>query len=449
MKIAVFGLGYVGLVTATSLSEVGHQVIGYDADTGKLESLRNSEVPFYEPGLADLVSKNIDQGNLHFIDHIDSAIADSDVIFIAVGTPPREDGSADLKSLYQVVDSLGQMLERSITIVVKSTVPVGTNQAIDRALNNLLESRGLQLNCDVVSNPEFLREGNALHDVFNPDRIVIGATSQQAFDTMRKLYAPFDFTCPLLEMEPASAELSKYAANAFLASRISFVNELSRLAETVGADINQVSTALGTDGRIGHHFLHAGIGYGGSCFPKDILSLQHMFREHNIQSPLTNAIQQINSEQRHRFAKTIIEHLADGIGNSTIALWGLTFKPDTDDMRDAPSLEIAQLLQKAGANLRLYDPVLNSAIKDRFQADSQLEFVDDMYEAVRGADALVLVTEWTTFAEPDFTKVMQLMRTPNVFDGRNFWDPALVRSQGFTYYGVGRPEIQFNQKGGR
>ncbi len=439
MRIAVIGLGYVGLVTAASLSDTGHHVIGYDADTEKLESLWNAEIPFFEPGLAQLVAKNVDRETLSFSSTLDTAIQDREIIFIAVGTPPGSDGSADLTNIYQVIDSLGQLLDRAVTIVIKSTVPVGTNQAIDHTLNSLLKSRGLQLSCDIVSNPEFLREGNALYDVAHPDRIVIGARSRRAFDTMRELYSPSQFTCPVLEMEPASAELSKYAANAFLASRISFVNELSRLADAVGADIEQISIALGTDDRIGPHFLRAGLGYGGSCFPKDILSLQHMFREQGIDSALTNSIQQVNSEQRNFFATKAIRHFGDAIDGSTIALWGLTFKPDTDDMREAPSLELAQLLLKAGAALRLYDPVLNAAIRERFPDDSQLEFADDMYEAVRGADAVVLVTEWTEFAEPDFSKLRGLMRTPVLFDGRNLWDPAVARSEGFTYYGVGRP----------
>ncbi|MHB8190329.1 MAG: UDP-glucose dehydrogenase family protein [Ferrimicrobium sp.] len=439
MKVAIFGLGYVGLVTGASLGDAGHQVIGYDTDSQKLQSLLNSEVPFFEPGLAELVTKNINHGSLLFSNNIEKTVADSDVVFIAVGTPPSEDGSADLTSLNQVVESLGKIFDRPVTVVIKSTVPVGTNQAVDHLLHELLGSRGLQFRCDVVSNPEFLREGNALQDVFNPDRIVVGASSRDAFDRMRELYAPFHFNCPVLEMEPASAELSKYAANTFLASRISFMNELSRLAEAVGADIEQVSAALGADARIGSHFLRAGLGYGGSCFPKDILSLQHMFREQGIEPALTDAIQRVNSEQRNLVVSKVIQHFGDAIDLSTVALWGLTFKPDTDDMRDAPSLEVAGLLLKAGANLRLYDPVLNAAIRERFPSGSKLQFVEDMYEVARGSDAIFLVTEWREFSQPDFLKLKQWMRTPIIFDGRNLWDPKVVRSQGFTYYGVGRP----------
>ncbi len=438
MNVAICGLGYVGLVTGASLSKVGHKVIGYDIDPYKIQCLLNSEVPFYEPGLGELVRESVDNGNLHFSSNFSQTVLGADMVFIAVGTPASEDGSADLTSLNEVVRSIGKVITRPITVVVKSTVPVGTNKAIERALHELLTARGLKFKCDVISNPEFLREGDALKDVFYPDRIVIGASSKEAFEKMRALYAPFNFSCPILEMEPASAELSKYAANTFLASRISLINELSRLAQAVDADIEHVALALGTDTRIGPHFLRAGLGYGGSCLPKDILSLQHMFRQQDIEPALIEAIQRVNTEQRSFPVLKAIQHFGDAIDDSTIVLWGLTFKPNTDDMREAPSLEIVRQLLKAGAKVRLYDPILNEMIKDRFPSDSQLEFAEDIYDSIEDADALFLITEWDEFAQADFAKMKQLMRSPLVIDGRNLWDPNVVRSHGFTYFGVGR-----------
>jgi len=438
MKVSVIGLGYVGLVTAASLAKIGHTVLGYDSDGPKMLSLIQGEVPFYEPGLGELVRHTVEAASLRFTDTIDDLLKDAEVVFIAVGTPPNTDGSSNLDNLHAVVRLLGEQMINPTTVVIKSTVPVGTNLVVGRTLADAMAAKGRACEFQVVSNPEFLREGSAVNDALYPERIVVGTTSDHALKVMQRLYAPFAGKCPLLEMNPESAELAKYAANAFLAARISLVNEISWLAQDFNADIEQITAAVGTDSRIGPQFLRAGIGYGGSCFSKDLRSLKQMLNQHGYEPMMCEAIERVNFAQSEISANRIIRRLGKETSNSTVAILGLTFKPDTDDMRDGPAIRIVDRLLAAGAHLNLHNPILSPGIQSAFPKHSALKFFDNVYEAATDCNALILATEWSTYQEIDFDKLSQLMRNPTIFDGRNIWDPEKVRNAGFEYHGVGR-----------
>ncbi|MEL6340932.1 MAG: UDP-glucose/GDP-mannose dehydrogenase family protein [Myxococcota bacterium] len=441
MKLSVVGTGYVGLVTGTCLADMGHRVVCHDVDENKIASLRDKgKIPIYEPGLEELVRRNSDAGRLSFTTEFSQAIDGVDVIFIAVGTPPQEDGSADLKHVLNVAKTIGDSLGDSqhLTVVVKSTVPVGTCDRVRAVINEAIESRGIDASFDVVSNPEFLKEGMAVEDFMRPDRIVVGVGSERASEVMKKIYV--DFTRnghPLLMMDVHSSEMTKYASNVMLAARISLVNEFAAICERVGADILSVRKGMGADSRIGMSFLYAGVGYGGSCFPKDVKALAQLANDLGVPATILDAVEEVNERQKLFLADRIAEHFGGDLSNKRVALWGIAFKPRTDDIREAPAITIAQSLKAKGAQVAAFDPeAMGNAAKDH---PDLFELGTDMYTTLEGADALALVTEWGEFRNPDFDRVRVLMRTPVVFDGRNQFDAAALRSAGFTYYGVGRP----------
>ncbi len=439
MRIAVVGTGYVGLVTGTCFADMGNDVWCVDIDRRKIDNLKKGIIPIFEPGLEEMVLRNASQGRLRFTTGLPEALRDAEFAFIAVGTPPGEDGSADLRHVLAVAREIGRSMNRYLVIVNKSTVPVGTALRVRQAVRaELARRRKASLDFDVVSNPEFLKEGDAINDFMRPDRIVVGCGSDRAAGLMRQLYEPFIRNGhPLLVMAVASAELTKYAANAMLATRISFVNELSRLCEEVGADIDQVRRGIGSDRRIGMPFLYAGLGYGGSCFPKDVKALVHMFRQHGLPPQILAAVEAVNTGQRRRFIDGILRHYRNAVAGKTFAVWGLAFKPQTDDMREAPAIDIIGTLRRKGARFRVHDPVAMETAA-AVLGGRGIEYQADAYEALRGADALLLLTEWHQFREPDFARMRRLLKRPVVFDGRNQYDPAQLRKLGFTYRCVGR-----------
>lgn len=440
MKIGVIGTGYVGLVTGACLAEAGNQVICHDTDTVKVERLRRSEIPIYEPGLERIVKRNQADDRLHFTTDLSQVVNQVEVIFIAVGTPSDEDGSADLSHVLAVARNIGQRLKQPCIVVNKSTVPVGTAGKVHRTIQNELDRRDVRVDFDVASNPEFLKEGAAVQDFMYPDRIIIGADRPQTENTLRELYQPFNRTRDkVLVMDTASAELTKYAANAILATKISFMNEMANLAEALGADIEKVRTGMGADPRIGYHFIYPGVGYGGSCFPKDVRALAHMAHEVQHPADLLEAVEAVNNRQKQRLFEKISRHFGGNLEGKTVAIWGLTFKPNTDDIREAPSLVLIEQLLDAGARIRAYDPKGNAAVKAYFNDDPRIVFCDDEKEAASGADALALVTEWKRFWSVDFDELKGLLRQPVLFDGRNIWNPHQAREHGLTYYGIGRP----------
>ncbi len=439
MKITIVGTGYVGLVSGTCLAEVGNDVLCLDTDAAKIAMLTSGGVPIYEPGLEALIVKNVEAGRLRFTTDIDAAVSHGTLQFIAVGTPPDEDGSADLQYVLSAARNIGQRMTSHKVIVDKSTVPVGTADKVRAAVAGELRARGVSLPFSVVSNPEFLKEGAAVEDFMRPDRVVIGADSEQAIQMMRALYAPFQRNHErLLVMDIRSAELTKYAANAMLATRISFMNELANLAEKLGADIEHVRQGIGSDPRIGYHFLYPGIGYGGSCFPKDVQALQRTAQEMGQSMHVLHAVEEANAAQKNRLVEKIVTRLGDDLSGRTFALWGLAFKPNTDDMREAPSRLVIEGLVARGAKVVAYDPVAvheaQRAIGDR----AGVSFATSASAAVSGADALVIVTEWKEFRSPDFDSLRTALKHPLIFDGRNLYDPAFVRGQGFEYYPIGR-----------
>ncbi len=441
MKLTVVGTGYVGLVTGTCLSDMGHHVICHDVDEKKIAQLRDEKkIPIYEPGLEELVVRNAKAGRLEFTTDFAHATRDAEVVFIAVGTPPREDGAADLKHVLAVAENIANHLAASqhVTVVVKSTVPVGTCDKVRELINETLEKNGVDASFDVVSNPEFLKEGMAVEDFMRPDRIVVGVESERAAEVMQKIY--LDFTRnghPLLMMDVRSSEMTKYASNVMLAARISLVNEFAAICERVGADILSVRKGMGTDSRIGMSFLYAGVGYGGSCFPKDVKALAQLARETEVPATILDAVEEVNHRQKRLLAKKIVEHFGGDLKGKRIALWGIAFKPKTDDIREAPALTIAQALKDDGAEVIAFDPEAMNNARDYY--GELMELASDMYAAAEGADALALVTEWGEFRNPDFDRLKGLMNAPVVFDGRNQYDPAELREMGFTYYGIGRP----------
>jgi len=434
MKLSVIGTGYVGLVTGTCLANTGNHVICVDIDESKIEKLRRGELTIYEPELKEILKENNARGRLEFTTDIDSAVKRSDIIFICVGTPSGTDGSADLNAVLAAAASIGKSMERYKIIVDKSTVPVGT------ALKVMEEVRKhTKIEFDVVSNPEFLKEGYAVEDFMKPDRVVIGADSERAAKIMKDLYAPFIRTgSPVIMMNVKSAELTKYAANSLLATKITFMNEIANLCEKVGADVNDVRLGIGSDKRIGPQFLFPGVGYGGSCFPKDVRALIHTARESGSPMKVLEAVEQTNERQKTIIIDKVLQHFGGSVKGLKIVLWGLAFKPRTDDMREAPSIDISKKLTALGAEVTGYDP---KAIKTaKKEMGKIIMLIDDQYEALRGADALILVTEWNEFREPDFELMKELMRQRVIFDGRNIWSPEKMRSLGFDYYCLGRPQ---------
>ena len=439
MKVTIFGTGYVGLVTGACLAEMGNHVVCVDVDAVKVERLRHGEIPIFEPGLEPMVLGNHAEGRLHFTTDAAPAIAHGDIIFIAVGTPPDEDGSADLQYVLAVARTIGSQLSRYAVIVNKSTVPVGTADRVREAVAAELAGRGVDVPFDVVSNPEFLKEGDAVEDCLRPDRIVIGSDSERAVAAMRKLYAPFNRNHDrTVLMDVRSAELTKYAANAMLATKISFMNEIANIAERVGADVELVRQGIGSDPRIGYHFIYPGAGYGGSCFPKDVQALERTARAHGYEARLLAAVEQVNHQQKEKLFELLLRHFGGRLAGKTVALWGLAFKPNTDDMREASSRRLMERLWEAGATVRAFDPEAADETRRIYGERTDLVLCEHPYDALEGADALAIVTEWKAFRSPDFDRIRGTLRTPVIFDGRNLYDPAAVEDAGIAYYGIGR-----------
>ncbi|HYG05807.1 MAG TPA: UDP-glucose/GDP-mannose dehydrogenase family protein [Stenotrophomonas sp.] len=441
MRVAIFGTGYVGLVTGTCLAEVGHHVVCVDIDQAKVEGLNRGVIPIYEPGLEPMVKANHAAGRLRFTTDAAAAISHGEVLFIAVGTPPDEDGSADLKYVLAVAGTIGQHIDGPSIVVNKSTVPVGTADKVRAAIAAELQARGVDYEFDVVSNPEFLKEGDAVADCMRPDRIVIGATRPAAVARMRRLYAPFNRNHDrIVEMDVRSAELTKYAANAMLATKISFMNEIANIAERVGADVEQVRKGIGSDPRIGWHFIYPGAGYGGSCFPKDVQALARTSQQYGHEPKLLNAVEAVNNGQKGHLFELVQRHYggAQALAGKTFAVWGLAFKPNTDDMREASSRRLLAQLWEAGAQVRAYDPEATHEAQRIFGTRDDLQFCDTAAQALEGADALVVVTEWKQFRSPDFACLKAALKDAVVFDGRNLYEPAEIESAGLAYYAIGR-----------
>ncbi|MFA7241249.1 MAG: UDP-glucose/GDP-mannose dehydrogenase family protein [Sulfuricellaceae bacterium] len=439
MKVSVIGTGYVGLVTGTCLAEVGNDVLCLDVDVNKINLLKQGGIPIFEPGLEDMVKRNVAAGRLRFTTDVAESAHHGVIQFIAVGTPPDEDGSADLQYVVAAARAIGRNMQEYKVIVDKSTVPVGTADKVRAAINEELVKRGVQLPFAVTSNPEFLKEGAAVDDFMRPDRIVVGADDDKAVQLMRALYAPFQRNHErLIIMDIRSAELTKYAANAMLATRISFMNELALLAEKMGADIEQVRHGIGSDPRIGYHFLYAGCGYGGSCFPKDVQALQRTATEYGSDLKILNAVETVNNRQKEVLLDKITARFGQDLNGKTFALWGLAFKPNTDDMRDAPSRTLIQGLWALGATVTAYDPVALSETRRIFGDDPRLKLVDAPMDALPEADALVIVTEWQVFRSPNFDEIKAKLKNPVIFDGRNLYDPENMRGQGMAYFAIGR-----------
>jgi len=439
MKVTIFGSGYVGLVTAACLADVGNDIVCVDIDEEKIERLNRGEVPIHEPGLDSIIQRNREAGRLNFTTDIAGGVSHGLFQFIAVGTPSDEDGSADLQYVLNVAESIAEHMDDYKVVITKSTVPVGTADRVSRRLREVLDRSSSKLEFDMVSNPEFLKEGAAIEDFMKPDRIVVGTASANAKRLMRELYAPFNRNRErLVWMDIRSAELTKYAANAMLATRISFMNELSHIAERAGADIEQVRIGIGADPRIGFHFIYPGCGYGGSCFPKDVKALERTAREVKYKAELLQAVEAVNERQKRVLFEKIHGHFGGNLDGKTIAIWGLAFKPGTDDMREAPSRVLINALLDAGVMVKAYDPVAIPEIRRIYGKRGGLELIPDQYGAVDGADALALVTEWRQFRSPDLAELRMRMRSPVIVDGRNVYDPDLMSEAGFTYYCIGR-----------
>ena len=439
MKITVIGTGYVGLVTGACLAEVGNDVLCMDVDAGKIETLKAGGIPIYEPGLEEMVRRNVAAGRLVFTTDAKTAALFGEIQFIAVGTPPDEDGSADLQYVVAAARNIGRHMNAFKLVVNKSTVPVGTADRVRAAIQEELQARGLDLDFCVASNPEFLKEGAAVDDFMKPDRIVIGTDSDQATQLLRTLYAPFQRNHDrLIAMDIRSAELSKYAANAMLATRISFMNELAILAEKLGADIEQVRHGIGADPRIGYHFLYAGCGYGGSCFPKDVQALRRTAQENAVPLRVLEAVEQANEAQKSVLITKLRARFGADLANRRFAFWGLAFKPNTDDMRAAPSRTMIEALWSMGATVAAYDPAAMEETRRIYGQRADLTLTDSPMQALEGADALLVVTEWKAFRSPNFETMKTLLKNPVIFDGRNLYDPAMMREQGFEYFAIGR-----------
>jgi len=440
MKITVVGTGYVGLVSGTCLAEMGHQVVCVDTDQAKVDDLKNGIIPIYEYGLEGMVVENIKQNRLGFTTDIAQGVAHGQIIFIAVGTPPDEDGSADLQYVLQVADSIGRHMDDYRVVVTKSTVPVGTAEKVRATLKQALAARNADIDFSVASNPEFLKEGAAVEDFMKPDRIVIGTDDERAVDLLKKLYAPFNRNHErVIFMDIPSAELTKYAANSMLATKISFMNEVANLAELLGADIESVRRGIGSDPRIGYHFIYPGCGYGGSCFPKDVQALAKTAANSGYDMRILNAVEAVNDDQKLKPVEKLVAELGEDLSGKTIAIWGLAFKPDTDDMREAPSRVIIRELIKRGAKVRAFDPVAHEEAARIFAGESNLEIChDDPYSVLTDADALVIVTEWKMFRGVQLSRIKSEMKGTLVVDGRNIFNPKTVRDHGLIYHGIGR-----------
>lgn len=441
MKVTVFGIGYVGLVQAAVLADVGHDVLCIDIDVSKVERLKQGHIPIYEPGLEALVRDNHAGGRLNFTADAVAAVKHGEVLFIAVGTPPDEDGSADLKYVLAVAETIGLHMDAPLTIIDKSTVPVGTADKVGARVAAMLAQRErTDLTFDVVSNPEFLKEGCAVADCTRPDRIVIGTASPQAEAVMRELYAPFNRNHDrIIVMDVRSAELTKYAANCLLATKISFMNEMANLSERLGADIEMVRQGIGSDPRIGYQFLYAGVGYGGSCFPKDVQALIQTADSIDFDATLLKAVERRNAEQKHTLFNKISSHFNGELAGKTFALWGLSFKPNTDDMREAPSRVLMEALWRAGARVQAYDPEAMEETQRIYGDRDDLRLCGTKEASLKGADALMIVTEWQAFKAPDFNAIKQQLKQPLIFDGRNLFDPGSVLRKGIEYISIGRP----------
>lgn len=439
MKITIIGTGFVGLPMAGALAEVGNDVMCLDTDKKKIAMLNRGDMPIFEPGLDSLIEKNFNAGHLHFTTDAKEATDHGEILFIAVGTPPDEDGSADLQYVLAVAESIGKNMKEYKVVVDKSTVPVGTADKVKATVAKELKKRGEDIEFDVVSNPEFMAEGRAVADFKSPNRIVVGTDSERARKLLRKLYAPFNRNRNrLIEMDVKSAELTKYAANSMLATKISFMNDLARLAEILGADIESVRRGIGSDERIGHHWIYPGPGYGGSCFPKDVKALIRTAKgvRHNLR--ILKAVEEVNESQKRRLFEKISEKFGKNLKGKTIAVWGLAFKANTDDMRESPARVLLEALLAAGAKVKAYDPQAMHEAKRIYGKQKGLTFAKDMYGALKGSDVLAIVTEWEMFRSPNFGKIKTLLKNPAVFDGRNLYDPEDMKEEGIEYHGIGR-----------
>lgn len=441
MKITIVGTGYVGLVTGTCFAEMGNSVTCVDIDELKIENLKKGIVPIYEPGLEAMVKRNVANKTLHFHTKLKDSLDKCKMAFIAVGTPMGEDGSADLQYVLQVATEIGKHMTTPLIVVNKSTVPVGTADKVKAAIDKELEKRGQKIEFHVVSNPEFLKEGDAISDFMKPDRVVVGTEDKETAEAMRRLYAPFFRSSMdrMLVMDVRSAEMTKYVANAMLATKISFMNEVSNICELVGADVNKVRIGIGSDSRIGYSFIYPGSGYGGSCFPKDVKALKKTAEQEGYDAQLLNAVEDVNDRQKFVIANKVIAHYGEDLSNKTFAIWGLSFKPGTDDMREAPSIYIIKKLASMGAKIKAYDPKAIHEAQSYYLKDVEgISYTNTKYEALQGADALLLLTEWKEFRSPDFIEIQNTLQAPIIFDGRNQFDGSRLQELGFTYYQIGK-----------
>ncbi|MBA6156274.1 UDP-glucose/GDP-mannose dehydrogenase family protein [Tenacibaculum sp. S7007] len=440
MKLAVIGTGYVGLVSGTCFSEMGNKVTCVDIDQEKINKLHKGIIPIYEPGLEKMVLKNVENKNLFFTTNLEEAIIDAEIVFIAVGTPMGEDGSADLQYVLSVAKEIGKKMKHKLVIVDKSTVPVGTADKVKEAIQKELDQRGERIEFNVVSNPEFLKEGDAINDFMKPDRVVIGADSEYAFEKMRQLYTPFTMSHDrFIAMDIRSAEMTKYAANAMLATKISFMNEMSNICERVGADINNVRIGIGSDSRIGYSFIYPGAGYGGSCFPKDVKALKKIAEENGYDAQLIKSVEDVNNRQKYVVAEKIVKRFGEDLSGKVFGLWGLAFKPGTDDMREAPAIYVIKELVKRGAKVNAYDPKAMEEAEHFYLKDVEgVSYVKSKYDVLEDAEALILLTEWKEFRSPDFDEISQRLKQSVIFDGRNQYNIFNLEDKGFEYYQIGK-----------
>ncbi|MDO1514326.1 UDP-glucose/GDP-mannose dehydrogenase family protein [Maribacter confluentis] len=440
MNLTVIGTGYVGLVSGTCFAEMGNTVTCVDIDQNKIDNLKKGIIPIYEPGLEQMVSRNVENKTLFFSTDLAKSLEKSNIAFIAVGTPMGEDGAADLQYVLQVASDIGDHMQQKLVIVDKSTVPVGTADQVKAKIQERLDKRGVQIPFEVVSNPEFLKEGDAINDFMKPDRVVIGVESQEAEEQMKALYAPFFRTQNrMISMDVRSAEMTKYVANAMLATKISFMNEVANICELVGADVNKVRVGIGSDSRIGYSFIYPGSGYGGSCFPKDVKALKRSAQQHGYTPRLIEAVEKVNDDQKFVIANKVVSHFGEDLTGKTFSVWGLAFKPETDDMREAPAIYIIKELVKRGAKIQAYDPKAMHEAKTFYLKDIQnVSYFDSKYDTLKNADAMILLTEWKEFRSPDFEELKVRLNEPVIFDGRNQYTALRMEEKGFTYYQIGK-----------
>ena len=443
MNIAIVGSGYVGLVAGACFAEMGNRVNCIDKDLSKIDGLKKGIIPIYEPGLPKLINENYKKGNLNFYNNLESGIKNVEVVFIAVGTPMGEDGSADLKHVLAVAEEIGEKMQNDMIIVDKSTVPIGTADKVSEIVKLKLKNRSSSLLFDVISNPEFLKEGAAINDFMKPDRVVVGASSDASINKMKELYSPFFRTNDrFVAMDIRSAEMTKYAANAMLATKISFMNEIANICEKVGADVNNVRIGIGSDKRIGYSFIYPGCGYGGSCFPKDISALSRLSSDLNYDAELINAVENVNNRQKFVISNKVINRFGEDLNAFTFAIWGLSFKPETDDMREAPSIYVIKELINRGAKINAYDPKANSEEKKHYLKNLQVRYFDSKYSAAEGSDAIIILTEWKEFRSPNFDKLKDQLKNQIIFDGRNIFDETRLISMGWEYHQIGKKFIR-------